>query len=256
MNGTENICKYAIKNNINKIIFISSNCLWAKNFDISVSEEEIPNPVEIYGKSKLEAERILLSYQDKINSIIFRSPTIMDEGRLGLLGILFEFIDEGRKLPMVGDGKNRYQFIYAKDLAKAFELALSANYSDIFNIGSDDVKSFNEVYEYVIKKSGSKTKLLHFPKLPMIWAMKICFWLGLSPLGPYQYKMIASSFVFDTQKIKEKLGFSPTLKNEEMLLRAYDFYHQNKDEIINRKNVSAHNSVAKMGIIKILKWMM
>ena len=68
--------------------------------------------------------------------------------------------------------------------------------------------------------------------------------------------MIASSFVFDTQKIKEKLGFSPTLKNEEMLLRAYDFYHQNKDEIINRKNVSAHNSVAKMGIIKILKWMM
>ena len=179
----------------------------------------------------------------------------MDEGRLGPLGILFEFIDEGRKLPMVGDGKNRYQFIYAKDLAKAFELALSANYSDIFNIGSDDVKSFNEVYEYVIKKSGSKTKLLHFPKLPMIWAMKICFWLGLSPLGPYQYKMIASSFVFDTKKIKEKLGFSPTLKNEEMLLRAYDFYHQNKDEIINRKNVSAHNSVAKMGIIKILKWM-
>ena len=256
VDGTKNVCKYAIKNNINKIIFISSNCLWAKNFDISVSEEEIPNPVEIYGKSKLEAERILLSYQDKINSIIFRSPTIMDEGRLGLLGILFEFIDEGRKLPMVGDGKNRYQFIYAKDLAKAFELALSANYSDIFNIGSDDVKSFNEVYEYVIKKSGSKTKLLHFPKLPMIWAMKICFWLGLSPLGPYQYKMIASSFVFDTQKIKEKLGFSPTLKNEEMLLRAYDFYHQNKDEIINRKNVSAHNSVAKMGIIKILKWMM
>ena len=221
-----------IKHNIKKIIFISSNCLWARNFDAPVTEEETPFPVEIYGKSKLEAEKILLSYKNKINSIIFRSPTIMDEGRLGLLGILFEFIDEGRKLPMVGDGKNRYQFIYAKDLVKAFELALSYNKTEIFNIGSDNVKTFNEVYEYVIKKSGSNSRLIHFPKLPMIWAMKICFWLGISPLGPYQYKMIASSFVFDTNKIKQKLGFSPSLKNEEMLLRAYEFYHKNKKEIL------------------------
>jgi dTDP-D-glucose 4,6-dehydratase len=68
--------------------------------------------------------------------------------------------------------------------------------------------------------------------------------------------MIASSFVFDISKIKQKLGFKPTLKNEEMLLRAYEFYHQNKQEILQRKEVSAHNSVAKMGIIKLLKWMM
>ena len=256
VDGTENVCQFALQYGINKIVFVSSNCLWAKNFDSPVKEDETPNPIEIYGKSKLEGEKILFSHKDKINSIIFRSPTIMDEGRLGLLGILFEFIDENRKLPMVGDGTNRYQFIYAKDLAKAFELALQADYTDIFNIGSDEVKSFNEVYEYVIKKSGSKSRLFHFPKAPMILAMKICFWLGISPLGPYQYKMIASNFIFDTNKIKQKLGFAPTLKNEEMLLRAYEFYHQNKQVILQRKDVSAHNSVAKMGVIKLLKWFM
>lgn len=256
VSGTQNVYDFALKYGVKKIVFISSNCLWAKNFDTPVLETEKPNPVEIYGKSKLEGEKILLSHPDKINSIIFRSPTIMDEGRLGLLGILFEFIDENRKLPMVGDGNNCYQFIYAKDLAKACELALNADYSDIFNIGSDNVKSFNEVYNYVIRNSGSKTRLFHFPKLPMIWAMKICFWLCISPLGPYQYKMIASNFIFNTDKIKSKLGFAPTLSNEEMLLRAYEFYHKNKHEILNRKNVSAHNSVAKMGVIKILKWLM
>ena len=31
---------------------------------------------------------------------------------------------------------------------------------------------------------------------------------------------------------------------------------KNKLEILNRKDVSAHNSVAKMGVIKILKWLM
>ena len=85
--------------------------------------------------------------------------------------------------------------------------------------------------------------------------MMLAYWLGLSPLGPYQYKMIASSFVFDTSKIKKKLGFKPTLKNEEMLLKAYDFYHRNKEEIKRRKNVSAHNASAKMGIIRLLKWL-
>ena len=65
--------------------------------------------------------------------------------------------------------------------------------------------------------------------------------------------MIASSFVFNTTKIKEKLGFKPTLTNKEMLLTAYSYYSKNKEEIKNRKNVSAHSQVAKMGIIGLIK---
>ncbi len=253
VDGTKNIAEYAKKFNVNKIIFTSTNCLWGTGFDYPVTEEEAPKPIEIYGKSKLEGEKILLSYKDSINSVIFRCPTIMDEGRLGLLGILFEFIDEGRKLWMVGDGENRYQFIYAQDLVNACIKALQYNKSDIFNIGSDDVKSFNEVYEYVIQQANSKSKLVHMPKWFMVLGMKICFALGISPLGPYQYKMISANFVFDTTKIKQKLSFTPTLRNEEMLLKAYNYYHMNKNDILHRTNVSAHKSVAKMGIIKLIK---
>ena len=32
------------------------------------------------------------------------------------------------------------------------------------------------------------------------------------------------------------------------------YYHNNKKEILNRKDVSAHSSVAKMGVIRIIKW--
>lgn len=253
VDGTKNILDFAEKYNVNKIIFISTNCLWAQNFDYQVTEEEKPKPFEIYGKSKWEAEKILLS-NNNVNSVIFRCPTIIDEGRLGLLGILFEFIDENRKLWMVGDGKNKYQFIYAKDLVSACILALDYNKSDVFNIGSDEVKSFNEVYSFVINNSNSKSKLTYLPKKLAIWGMKIAYHLGLSPLGPYQYKMISSNFVFDTTKIKEKLGFIPTLKNEEMLLKSYNFYHVNKNEIKKRNNMSAHNVIAKMGIIRLIKW--
>lgn len=256
VDGTQNIVDYAIKNGCKKLLFISSNCLWGKNFDNKVTEEEIPEPIEIYGKSKLEGEKILLANKDKINSVIFRSPTIIDEGRLGLLSLLFEFIDEDRKVPLVGDGNNKYQFIYAKDMVQAMKKALDYNETDIFNIGSDNVKSFNEVYKYVITEAGSKSRLLHFPKKLMTICMEICFKLGISPLGPYQYKMISANFVFDTTKIKEKLDFKPTLSNEEMLLKSYKYYHQNREEIESRTDVSAHNKNAKMGIIRLLKWMM
>lgn len=253
--GTRCVLNYAREYGVKKIIFTSSNCLWGQNFDYPVTEEELPNPIEIYGKSKLECEKILLSDTENVTSVIFRCPTIMDEGRLGLLAILYEFIDENRKLWLVGNGNNRYQFIYAKDLVNACLLALNYQQSDIFNIGSDHVKTFNEIYSNVIEKSGSKSKLAHFPKQLAIFGMKLSYMLGISPLGPYQYRMISSSFIFDTSKIKNKLGFVPTLNNEEMLLKSYTYFHNNREEIKHRKNVSAHNQSAKMGVIRILKWL-
>lgn len=256
VDGTQNIVDFAIENGCNKIIFISTNCLWGSSFNNEVKEDEIPNPVEIYGKSKLEGEKILLENKNKVNSIIFRSPTIIDEGRLGLLSLLFEFIDDNKKIPIVGNGENRYQFIYAKDMVDVIKKALKYDKTDIFNIGSDNVKTFNEVYSYVIKKANSKSRLIHFPKIFMTFCMKICYFLHISPLGPYQYKMISSSFVFDTTKIKECLDFKPTLTNEEMLYKAYKYYSNNREEIERRVDVSAHRKNASMGVIKILKWMM
>ena len=254
VDGTKNIAHFAEKYNVPKVVFTSSNCLWAENFHRLVTENDQPAPIEIYGRSKLEGEKILLE-NSSFNSIIFRCPTIIDEGRLGLLSILFEFMDENRKIWLVGKGNNRYQFIYAKDLVNAFTKALEYDDTEVFNIGSNDVKSFKNVYEYVIEKSGSKSRVASIPKKPAIFAMKAAHALKMSPLGPYQYKMIAEDFIFDTSKIQSKLNWQPTLTNEEMLYKSYEYYKRNKQEIYSRKNVAAHKKPAKMGIIKLLKWL-
>jgi nucleoside-diphosphate-sugar epimerase len=255
VDGTRVVAETARDQGIPKIVFTSSNCLWGEAFDRPVQEDDAPNPVEIYGKSKWEAEKVLEEYQDDVKSVSIRCPTIMDAGRLGLLAILFEFIDEGRKVWVVGGGDNRYQFIYGQDLATACILALDYDGPHtVFNIGSDDVRSFREVYEYVIEKAGTKARVARLPKGPAIAMMKLAYALKLSPLGPYQYKMIAESFVFDTSRIKAELDWEPTVTNEEMLYKAYKYYHDHLDEIRSRKNVSAHKQAADMGIIKVLKW--
>jgi len=177
----------------------------------------------------------------------------MEAGRLGLLGMLFEFIDEGRKVWVVGGGDNRYQFVYAGDLVDACIKALDIHKTEIYNIGTDNVKSFKEVYNYVIQKAETKARVAKLPRKFAIFAMKMAYFFHLSPLGPYQYKMIAEDFEFDTTKIKAELNWAPTMTNEEILWRAYEYFHEHKDEIKNRKNVSAHKQSAKMGIIRLLK---
>jgi nucleoside-diphosphate-sugar epimerase len=241
---------------VKPFVFVSSNCLWASNLGHPVNEEsDVPAPVELYGKSKLAGEQLLQEFVGELDVVILRCPTIMDAGRLGLLAILYEFIDDNKTVWVVGDGSNRYQFIYAEDLATACILGAGYGGSALFHIGSDDVKSMREVYEAVIAESGSRSRVRSLPKGPTIAAMMLAHKLRVSPLGPYHYKMIAESFVFDTTKIKRELGWRPTLTNEEMLMKSYAYYAANREEIAGRTNVSTHRKPAAMGAIRLLKWL-
>jgi nucleoside-diphosphate-sugar epimerase len=258
VDGTQRLAEAAVAAGVQKFVFISSNCLWGENLGHPVTEEEAPSPVEIYGRSKLEGERVLEVLRrehPELQVVTLRSPTIIDVGRLGLLAILFEFIEDNKKVWVVGDGGTHYQFIFAQDLATACIACLGYQPSNLFHIGSDDVPTMRGMYESVIRAAGSRSRVASLPKAPTLAAMKLAHKLGASPLGPYHYRMIAESFVFDTNRIKRELNWRPTLTNEQMMLRAFEYYRDNRTAIHGRTDVSAHSKAAPMGIIRLLKWM-
>ncbi|MDB5687978.1 MAG: NAD-dependent epimerase [Rhizorhabdus sp.] len=255
VDGTRNLAKAAMRAGVDQMVYLSSNCLWGTGFDRPVTENDIPLPCERYGLSKWEGERILSEYSDHFATSIIRCPTIIDEGRLGLLAILFEFIADGKRVWMVGKGDNRYQFIYAADLIEAMRLAADCKIAGVFGIGSDNVGTMKESFDHVIAMAGSHARTVALPRMPAIAAMQLAHHLRISPLGPYHYRMIASSFVFDTTAIKAALDWQPTLSNADMLWRAYRFYQTNRAEIAARNDVSAHRQAAKMGVIRVLKWL-
>ena len=254
VDGTRNLAEACREAGVRKLVFISTNCLWAANPGHAVREDDPPAPVEIYGRSKLAAEQLLAEQAGGLQTVILRCPTIIDSGRLGLLAILFEFIQEGRKVWVVGDGGNRYQFVYAQDLATACILAMRYDGSGVFHVGSENVRTLREVYQAVIDAAQSRSKVASLPKPPTIAAMKLAHMLKISPLGPYHYRMIAEDFAFDTTKIREAMGWQPTLSNEAMLIRAYEYYAAQREEIHARTNVSAHSKPSSMGVIRLLKW--
>jgi UDP-glucose 4-epimerase len=255
VDATRTLADLTRKHRIPRLVFVSSNCLWAENFGRPVREDDPPRPAELYGRSKAEGEKILWTYRDAFDVVIIRSPTIMDSGRLGLLAILYDFIREGRRVWVVGSGANRYQFIYAPDLADACIRAIDYRGSAIFGIGSDRVRSMREVYQAVIDRAGTGARVASLPKKLTLFGMKLAYRLGISPLGPYHYKMIAEDFEFDTTAIKRELGWKPTATNEEMLWKAYEYYRDHHDEIAARTDVSAHKKAAPLGVIRLVKWL-
>ena len=252
VDGTRILADIAIQFGCESFVFLSSNCLWANAFQFPVSEQEPPEPIEIYGKSKLEGERILQTRADKIRMVIMRSPTIVAAGRLGLLGILFQFIEEGRRVYVVGSGNNRYQFIYAPDYCDAITKMLKTKLSGVYNVGSMDVPRMADSFQYVIDQTKSQARLVRIPHGITIFFLRILHTLRISPLGPYQYRMIASSFEFDTSKIQSATDWRPTKTNNEMLLEAFQYYQANKAST-HDLTASAHNRVARGGLIDLLR---
>jgi UDP-glucose 4-epimerase len=250
--GTRNIAELARQKGVRRVVFISTNCLWTENLHRPIREDDAPAPVEIYGKSKLEGERILQEYNDAFVVNVLRCPAIIDSGRLGLFAILFEFMDEGRRIWTVGRGDNRYQFVYGRDAADACIRLLNSG-PGTFHVGADHTKPLRDIYQYVIDHAGSSSRIASLPKGPALFAMKAAYKLGISPLPSYFYKMIAEDFEFDNSKAKRALGWRPTLTNEEMLLEAYLYYRENKAAIHTRRKASAHRQATKMGVIRLLK---
>jgi UDP-glucose 4-epimerase len=251
--GTRTIVEAAIAAGTPNLVFTSSNCVVGKPRSQPVQEDDPVRPLEIYGHTKWEGEKILAQYHDRINITMIRCPTIMGGGRLGLLSILYEFIYEGRTVWILGDGSNRYQFIAAEDLIYAMECAIVRPGFHLYNIGSDNVPTLRELYQAVINQAGTKAHVGRLPKAPAVAAMRALHMLGMSPLGPYHYKMLAESFVFDTSRIKRELGFKPTKTNIQMLSESYQWYVDHHDEVYGGGERSAHRQPVKLQALALIK---
>jgi len=255
VDGTAKLAQAAIQAGVKTLVFVSSNCLWSTSWDRPVTEDDVPAPIEIYGRSKLAAEQLLQSLSGELAVKIVRTPTIVAAGRLGLLSILFEFIHEGRRVWLVGDGGNRYQFVSADDLVQACLLLATSSATGTFHAGSDNVPTIRETFGGVIERAGTKARLSQLPRGPAIAALRLLSTVGLSPLGPYHYRMIASSFEFDTTRLRNATGWHPTIGNTEMLWRAYQFYVEHLDQLTKQQKGSPHRRVSGLGALRIVKWL-
>lgn len=247
--GSENIHKSAIKNNVENLIFTSTFSLFEKNYDYLINETEEISCKNYYGITKYEAEKNLLSPDSDLNISIFRCPIIVDKSRAHRLGVLFEFLKDDCTLWILGDGSNKLQFVSAYDLFVAIEKSLKLKGKHLFNIGCEKVETMKETFEYLINKTGSKSKIRYLNKKLGLFILKKLSFFRLINFIDYHNKILVSNIVLDISKIKNDLKFIPTKSTAELMLDAYNYY-------LNYSNNNQKGSAIKpkMGFFSVIKF--
>jgi nucleoside-diphosphate-sugar epimerase len=256
--GTKNVLEEAIFARVEHFSHMSSSAIFGvpdkKGGPIDQNTEL--KAMEVYGQSKLDAEIIVASEINNPNlSIsIIRPRTIIGTERLGIFQILFEWVSEGRNIYTIGNGDNIFQFAHVEDIAEVSIETAILKKNGYFNIGTDDFGTMREVLEKLCSHSGSGSKVVSLPKTITVAALWFADKIGVSPLAPYHYLAYHESLYFDITLEKENLDWRPKMSNNDMIVKSFDWYKQNKGKLNTSKGLSLHKSKVNQGIIKLLKW--
>ncbi len=157
--GFRNVLNFALSHK-SDFVYASSSAVYGKRAKLmKVGDEEFPE--SYYGFSKLIADNIarkhFSSAKNKIIGLRYfivygpRETHKITETRGSLIWKLYSQIKEGKQPVLFGDGEQKRDFVYVKDVVKANILALQAKRNGIFNVGTGNAIAFNEVVNVLNK---------------------------------------------------------------------------------------------------------
>jgi UDP-glucose 4-epimerase len=161
VHGTENIFKIANENKF-KVVYASSSSVYGHKLETPISEDAERNPINPYGKTKLETEHLVEKYSKlNVEIIGLRYFNIFGIGQtLDYAGVITKFLDrmnEGKAPIIFGSGSQIRDFIHVSDVAKANLMAMNSNSSNlIVNIGTGNAVSVLDLANMMANASGSK----------------------------------------------------------------------------------------------------
>lgn len=252
--GTRIVAEESARANVSYFVHTSSSTVFGCPSSSPVSNSKPLEPVEEYGISKLGAEVVAKEVSDKSGMplIVVRPRTMVGVGRLGIFQILFEWISENRNIYVIGDGKNKIQFLHGDDLIDCYMFLCEKKRPGFYNVGTDRFDSLETTLGNLITHAGSKSKIRHLPKNLTMQGLAWLDALGLSPLAPWHYLTYSEDFYFDMNPLLE-LGWKPRYSNDEMFRIAYDDFVTNYDKTGDASTNSAHRKRVKEKILWLLK---
>jgi len=169
--GTENIFKLA-KEFEKKVVYASSSSIYGNTTIIPIQENFERNPINPYGVTKLDDEKLAEKYHNLGVSIIgLRYFNVYGVGQTNdYAGVITKFINQINlnQSPIIfGDGSQTRDFISVEDVAKANLLSMESNTDFSFlNIGTGISTSVKTLAEVMIELSG-KTLEISYDDLPL-----------------------------------------------------------------------------------------
>ena len=218
---------------VQRVVLISSTAVYGVPERHPIHEDDPLVGVGHYGESKIEAERLCEAFARRgLETVIVRPKTFVGPERLGVFEILFDWVREGRRIPVLGDGSNRYQLLAVEDLVDAVVRCLDAPVAgEALNVGAGRFGTVREDLEALIDHAASGSRLRPVPARPSEVVLRGLELAHLSPLAEWHYRTAHKDSFVSIDRARTLLGWEPRLSNAETLVATYDWYLEHRGDL-------------------------
>lgn len=218
VDGTGNICEFALAKKAQKLIYVSSVAVVSGNSDVPLREDMPYAATNLYGQSKLDGEKKAVEYMHKgLPMVIVRPPMIYGEDEPHMLGFITKLIKYGLFiLPVKGESKLHISYVrnVSDFLVECMinEKALGNTYF----IADKDVLTAAQVFGFLARGMGKRE-----PRLAGKIFTQLMF--KIPGIGR-RLRFFAKDRVYSIEKAERELGYVPVYGAEESLIKTGCFY--------------------------------
>lgn len=225
--GTENVIKFCLKNNVRRLIYVSSPSVYSAKFDrFNIKEEDFDknNKLNFYIKSKILAENLINKIDNqKLETVIIRPRGLFGIGDTSLVPRL---INANSKIgiPLFNDGKNIVDITCVENVAYSLRLAMEKEEANgnIYNITNGDPTEFKNILDKLfteLEERANYRKMninLMYCVASVIELFYKLFRIYKEPMiTKYTIATLGYSQSLNIEKAKKDLGYNPKITLEE-----------------------------------------
>ena len=217
--GTLNLLAAMSLKGVKRIVFSSTAAVYAPSEKLSITEDDLTEPLSPYGQTKLLSEKLIsaVAKAENLSAISLRYFNVVgalrdefaDNSKDNLVPKVFAALKAGKNPEIYGsdyptkDGSCIRDYIHISDLAKAHLVALenvfAANVDEVYNVGSGTGYSVTEMINQIAESIGKAITPT------------------LSPRRPGDTAQLIASIA----KIERDLGWKPERSLKEMIDSAW-----------------------------------
>jgi len=207
-----------------RIVYAGTRQIYGRPQRLPVDELHLLNPTDVNGINKISGEMYHLVYHSvygiRASSLrltnTYGPRQLIRHSRQGFIGWFMRQVVLGEEIQLFGDGLQRRDFDYVDDTVDAFLRAGAMDAADgqVFNLGGERAVSLLELAQLMIEIAGTggSYRLIPFP--------------------PERKRIDIGDFHADTTKIRNTLGWSPTIDLRDGLARTIEYYQRNREHYL------------------------
>ncbi|HEX2190363.1 MAG TPA: NAD-dependent epimerase/dehydratase family protein [Longimicrobiaceae bacterium] len=232
--GTRVLLEEVVAAGVRSFVFVSSVKAVGEAGTVPWTEATPPHPVDPYGISKLEAERLVRETAERagLHAPILRLPLVYGPGVKGNMLQLFALVDRGIPLPF-GAVANRRSMAFSGNVVAAIEAVLhgpSAGAETFFVSDGRDLAT-PELVREVARALGVAPRLLRVPPALLRAAARAgdaVSRVAPFPLTSAALQRLTGSLPLDASKLGRATGFRPPYTVEEGLRATAAWYRSGR----------------------------